>query len=159
VPPVHLAGLAATVLLQHLSPRPPVRGRRLLALPLGVAGTALAAASVRAAGEVHLAQPDRLVTTGPYAVVRHPMYIAWGLIHLGLGLATASRWALVTTPIAAAVVHMEAVAEEQRLLASFPAEMDHYRATTPAYLPRHDLYVKVSIGKRLGEEYFSGVSG
>lgn len=136
VPPVHLAGLAATVLLQHLGPRPPVRGRWLLALPLVAAGTALATASVRAAGEVHLAQPDRLVTTGPYAVIRHPMYVAWGLIHLGLGLATGSRWALLTAPLATAMVHREAIAEEQRLLASFPAQMGAYRVTTPAYLPR-----------------------
>ncbi|HSK55993.1 MAG TPA: hypothetical protein VK908_12110 [Jiangellales bacterium] len=57
VPPVHLAGLAATVLLQHLGPRPPVRGRWLLALPLVAAGTALATTSVRAAGEVHRPSP------------------------------------------------------------------------------------------------------
>ena len=136
VPPVHLAGLAAAVLLQHVTPRPPVRGRWLLALPLGVAGTALVAASVRAAGEVHLAQPDRLVTTGPYAVVRHPMYVAWGLIHLGLGLATGSRWTLLTAPLAAVVVHGETIIEERRLLASFPTQMDSYRIATPAYVPR-----------------------
>jgi protein-S-isoprenylcysteine O-methyltransferase Ste14 len=85
---------------------------------------------------VHLAQPDRLVTTGPYAVIRHPMYVAWGLIHLGLGLATGSRWTLLTAPLAAVVVHRETIAEEQRLLASFPAQMRGYRVTTPAYVPR-----------------------
>lgn len=64
------------------------------------------------------------------------MYVAWGLIHLGLGLATGSRWALLTAPLATAMVHREAIAEEQRLLASFPAQMGAYRVTTPAYLPR-----------------------
>lgn len=136
VPPTHVVGLVAAVVLQHVSPRPPVRKRWLLALPLSAAGTVLATASVRAAGEVHLAQPDRLVTTGPYAVIRHPMYVAWGLIHLGLGLATGSPWTLLTAPLAAVVVHGETIAEERRLLASFPAQMGRYRVTTPAYVPR-----------------------
>jgi protein-S-isoprenylcysteine O-methyltransferase Ste14 len=136
VPPAHVVGLVAAVVLQRVSPRPPVRKRWLLALPLTAAGTALATASVRAAGEVHLAQPDQLVTTGPYAVIRHPMYVAWGLIHLGLGLATGSRWTLLTAPLAAVVVHGETTAEERRLLVLFPAQMGRYRTTTPAYVPR-----------------------
>jgi len=136
VPPAHVVGLVVAVLLQRVSPRSPVRTRWVLALPLSALGTALAAASVRAASEVHLAQPDRLVTTGPYAVIRHPMYVAWGLIHLGLGLATGSRWTLLTAPLAAVVVHGETIAEERRLLASFPAQMGGYRITTPAYVPR-----------------------
>jgi protein-S-isoprenylcysteine O-methyltransferase Ste14 len=64
------------------------------------------------------------------------MYVAWGLIHLGLGLATGSRWTLITAPLAAVVVHGETIIEERRLLASFPTQMDSYRIATPAYVPR-----------------------
>lgn len=136
VPPAHVVGLAVAVLLQRMSPRRPPPARWAVAVALVVTGAALAAASVRAAGDVRLARPDRLVTTGPYATIRHPMYAAWALIHLGAGFAAGSRWSLLTAPAAAAVVHVEATAEEQRLLASFPVEVDRYRATTPAYLPR-----------------------
>src|SRR5689334_3407561 len=47
------------------------------------------------AATVQVAQGQKVITTGPYAVVRHPMY-SWALVMLlGVPLALASWWALL----------------------------------------------------------------
>ncbi len=79
----------------------------------------------------------RLIETGPYAYVRHPIYSAGFLFLLGYAFAT-SPAALV--PLAAlAVLWRNKAALEEELLAQRYPEYDEYRARVPgSFVPRPD---------------------
>lgn len=94
-----------------------------------------------------------LVTTGPYARCRHPLYSCSMLGALGLGLATKS-WLLcaITVLLIMALVFYAATCEEQFLADAFPDQFKAYVAATPnmwwpsraAPLPEHvDLHPAV----------------
>jgi phospholipid methyltransferase len=72
------------------------------------------------------------VTTGPYALCRHPLYGFSMLGALGLGLSTRSLLlcAIVVLLIAALVIYA-AACEEQFLADSFPEEFQAYVSATP----------------------------
>jgi len=73
-----------------------------------------------------------LVTTGPYALCRHPLYSCSVLAAFGLGITTRSilLCAIVVLLIAALVVYA-AACEEQFLADSFPEQFTAYKLTTP----------------------------
>jgi len=75
---------------------------------------------------------ESLVTTGPYARLRHPLYACSMLGALGLGLTSRSLLlcAVVVVLIAALVVYA-AACEEQFLAEQFPEEFTAYTAAVP----------------------------
>jgi protein-S-isoprenylcysteine O-methyltransferase Ste14 len=81
-------------------------------------------------------QDHRLVTTGPYAVVRHPIYL--GIIDFMAG--SALFWNDVALLFAAALFAFWFAAQltiEEKLFAGhFGAEWDAYRKRTPPLFPR-----------------------
>jgi protein-S-isoprenylcysteine O-methyltransferase Ste14 len=81
-----------------------------------------------------LERPDSLVTGGPYRRTRHPMYVGWWLLHLGLGLLQRSAWVLATLPAAILAEHTAVVAEEADLLERFGGEFQGYAARVRRYL-------------------------
>jgi protein-S-isoprenylcysteine O-methyltransferase Ste14 len=85
---------------------------------------------------VQLADPAHLVTSGPYAVSRNPMYLGWALLQVGAGLVRGSRWMIAAVPVAAAFVHRDVRREERTLEDAFGDEFRRYRAAVPRYLPR-----------------------
>ncbi len=87
-----------------------------------------------AAGRVRLAEPDRIVTTGPYRVSRHPMYVAWTSLYLGLAGILSSGWLLILLPVLAIWVHWEATREEKRLVEAFGSAYEEYRSQVRRYL-------------------------
>lgn len=76
-----------------------------------------------------------LVTRGPYAIVRHPMYTA--LITMGVGLAIAwNSWITVGFALIYAVPFwMHTAIEEQMLEAHFGDEWRAYKARVPRLVP------------------------
>ena len=56
---------------------------------------------------------DKLVTSGPFALMRNPIYVGNTIATFGLGLALQNGWLLIATPLAAIAVHKMAVAREQ----------------------------------------------
>lgn len=73
-----------------------------------------------------------LVTTGPYARCRHPLYAASMLGALGLGLTTRSMLlCVIVVAMIAALVIYAAACEEQFLADSFPEAFQAYVAATP----------------------------
>ena len=82
-----------------------------------------------------MAEARQLVTTGPYAVVRHPLYLAEELAIVGTWLQFASP---VTTAMLVlhALVQLQRMVNEERVLgAEFPEEYATYAARTPRLIP------------------------
>ena len=48
-----------------------------------------------ASGIIEVAQDQKVISTGPYAIVRHPMYAGGSLYLLGMPLALGSYWGLL----------------------------------------------------------------
>jgi steroid 5-alpha reductase family enzyme len=79
--------------------------------------------------------PDLLLTSGPYAYTRNPMYLGHLIFLLGLALATNSllAWALLLANIP--WFHRRVLVDEARLRAKFGAEYDAYCARVRRWLP------------------------
>jgi protein-S-isoprenylcysteine O-methyltransferase Ste14 len=78
----------------------------------------------------------QLATTGAYAYVRHPQYVAFILIMLGFLFQWPTLLTLLMFPVLVGMyVHLAHVeeAEERRV---FGAEYDQYAAMVPAWFPR-----------------------
>jgi protein-S-isoprenylcysteine O-methyltransferase Ste14 len=89
--------------------------------------------------EVTRAVGGRLVTTGPFAVIRHPTYLSHTLILLGLFLWT-DVTALAVVALIDAIVVISAVIplEERELLERFGNDYEEYRRKVPSrFLPLH----------------------
>jgi protein-S-isoprenylcysteine O-methyltransferase Ste14 len=63
---------------------------------------------------------QQVVTTGPYRVVRHPMYAAAILYFFGVPMLLGSCWSLLAAPVFAAAMGARAVGEEKVLRQAFP---------------------------------------
>jgi len=143
LPPGQVVGLVAAAVLDRLAPvvlPGPRAAHRVLGAALGSTGVALTVRALRergrrASGRFDLDRPDSLVTTGPYALSRHPMYVGWWLIHLGTGLYRGSAWVLLSLPAATLAEHPAVLAEERRLVEAFGSEAESYFARVPRYLP------------------------
>ncbi len=113
----------------------------IVAVVLAVCSVWLVTAAVRTLGKewsltARLVEGHRLVTTGPYALVRHPIYTGMFGMLLATGL-TYSRWpALVVGVIVFWIGTTVRVRSEERLLrAAFGAEFDAYAQRVPAVVP------------------------
>jgi protein-S-isoprenylcysteine O-methyltransferase Ste14 len=78
---------------------------------------------------------SRLATTGPYARIRHPQYVAFVMILLGFLLQWPTLLTLVMFPILVAMYGRLAVTEEREMRERFGAEFDAYAARTPRFIP------------------------
>ncbi len=68
-----------------------------------------------AAVNIDVEADQKVISTGPYAVVRHPMYTGLLLIVLGTPLALGSSWALISFVLMALVIVWRILFEEQFL--------------------------------------------
>ena len=73
-------------------------------------------------------QSDRgqhVIDTGPYAIVRHPMYAAAILYLFGMPLLLGSRWGLLVPPLFIVAVSLRAIGEENKLARELPGYRDY----------------------------------
>ncbi len=77
----------------------------------------------------------RLVTSGPFAIVRHPMYVGGIMAELG-ALLLYRTWAVLLIAWNAPMLVMRARREEQALSAEFGAQWGEYAARVPKWIPR-----------------------
>ena len=75
-----------------------------------------------------------LVTSGPYHLVRHPIYS--GILVAGVGTATALSWPWLTAVVMAGVYFIySATVEERYLTEQFPDDYSVYRRSTKMLVP------------------------
>lgn len=77
----------------------------------------------------------RLATTGVYAHMRHPQYVAFVAIMFGFLLQWPTLITLVMFPILVIVYARLAKSEERDMVAEFGREYELYRRNTPAFIP------------------------
>ncbi len=84
------------------------------------------------AGTIAVARDQTVVTTGPYSLVRHPMYAAALLLFLAAPLALGSWWALPLVIPLAAILVARVLDEERLLVEDLPGYRDYRAATSYA---------------------------
>ena len=81
-------------------------------------------------------QLGNLATTGPYAYVRHPQYVAFVLIMIGSLVQWPTLPTLILFPFLTLRYVRLARQEEREALAHFGAAYSNYAAHTPTFVPR-----------------------
>lgn len=81
-------------------------------------------------------QHHNLATTGPYARIRHPQYVAFMLIMFGFLLMWPTLLTLAMFPVLVWMYARLARSEEAEALAEFGEAYEHYKRATPAFFPR-----------------------
>jgi protein-S-isoprenylcysteine O-methyltransferase Ste14 len=79
---------------------------------------------------------DALVTTGIYAHVRHPQYLGFLLLTLGINFLWTTFSTLILWPILALLYYRLAKEEEKDMEAKFGEEYREYKNTVPMFIPR-----------------------
>jgi protein-S-isoprenylcysteine O-methyltransferase Ste14 len=109
---------------------------RVIGYGFGVAGLALMvwAVATMAGARTNLLPhraADNLVTSGPFRIWRHPIYMGDALLVLGLAQVTGNIWFAVMAPLfAIAVYALAIVPEERHLEARFGESFLAYKAGT-----------------------------
>ena len=80
-------------------------------------------------------QRGALATTGPYAYVRHPQYVAFIVIMLGFLLLWPTALTLVMFPVLVVAYVRLSRREEKEVRAAFGDAYVRYAAVTPAFFP------------------------
>ena len=108
----------------------------LASLLLVIAGTVFAICAVLVLGRSISLLPEarRLVTKGPYALVRHPLYLGEIIAVAGVALQCLSAWALLLLGLVWAFLLWRMKYEEHVLFQSFP-EYGDYMARTARLVP------------------------
>jgi protein-S-isoprenylcysteine O-methyltransferase Ste14 len=88
-----------------------------------------------AASTVQVAEGQTVVSTGPYAIVRHPMYAGAILVFVGMPLALGSWWGLLFVPLFVAGFAWRLLDEERFLGANLPGYADYTRKVSYRVIP------------------------
>ncbi len=83
---------------------------------------------------VRVFRTGELITSGPYRLIRHPIYTGLLLAVLGTALAT-NLAGLIAVVVLGGVFHRAGSVEERNLIAAFPSAYPAYRDTTKMLIP------------------------
>ena len=78
----------------------------------------------------------KLVDRGPFAVIRHPLYVSYVLISAGLSLTLLSFWYLIPAALIFTGIYPTARAEEEVLLDQLGDEYTEYREKVGMFFPK-----------------------
>jgi len=92
-------------------------------------------ANSHAAAIIEVAPDQHVVTTGPYAVVRHPMYLGAALLLLATPFGLGSAWAIIPAIIAVCGIAWRLLEEERYLSRHLPGYSDYCEVTRRRLLP------------------------
>ena len=88
-----------------------------------------------AAATIGVVEGQTLVSTGPYAIVRHPMYAGAFVYLVGTSLALGSYWGLVVLALMSPILIWRLVDEERFLERRLPGYSDYKRKVRYRLLP------------------------
>lgn len=74
---------------------------------------------------VEVMEEQEVITSGPYALVRHPMYLAMVIFFLGTALALGSYWALIPAALMVPVLAVRLLEEEKILRRDLPGYTEY----------------------------------
>ena len=112
-------------------------------------GTSLAAGAAVVAGGLalrawaagHLRRNQPLTTSGPYAYVRHPLYLGSALVLAGFALAAGRWWLGAVVGLYFLLVFLPVLGREEREReAAAPDDYAAYRSRVPALVPYRGRY-------------------
>ena len=83
----------------------------------------------------HAQRKGALATSGAYARIRHPQYLAFVLVLLGFLLQWPTLLTLLMFPILLVMYGRLAITEEKQMREQFGAEFEAYAARTPRFFP------------------------
>lgn len=84
---------------------------------------------------VEVQKDQRVISTGPYAIVRHPMYSSAIVYFIGMSLALGSFWSLVLVPLATFFFVVRLFDEEALLAQSLPGYAEYCRTVRWRLIP------------------------
>jgi protein-S-isoprenylcysteine O-methyltransferase Ste14 len=87
------------------------------------------------AATIQVDHTQQIVTTGPYAIVRHPMYAGALVMLLGLPIALGSWWSYPPVGVLALIIAWRATDEERLLVAELPGYADYRTKVRARLLP------------------------
>jgi protein-S-isoprenylcysteine O-methyltransferase Ste14 len=86
-------------------------------------------------GEITIKVDHQLIRSGPYRILRHPIYTGLLTMYAGIAVITGERLAIVGFAMAAFAYWRKIRLEEANLKAAFGAEYESYRRETWALVP------------------------
>jgi protein-S-isoprenylcysteine O-methyltransferase Ste14 len=134
-PLIYLLFMAIGALLQNQIPiNLTIPGQRVLGVLLATGGFSLSSWSVIHFFQ-HRVNPDPfkpttgIITTGPYRYSRNPIYIAFVMIQMGMGVWAQWPWMLITAVPATAIIFFGVILPEERYLEKkFGEDYMNYRS-------------------------------
>jgi protein-S-isoprenylcysteine O-methyltransferase Ste14 len=84
---------------------------------------------------VEVVEGQTVISTGPYAIVRHPMYVAAVIMSVGVPLALASWWGLLTVVGVIAALVWRILDEEKLLRSDLPGYTEYTRHVRYRLMP------------------------
>lgn len=121
--------------------QPPTPGWLVAGVALALFSVLIGAAAVRELGlhfriKAVVTRDHELIRTGPYGIVRHPIYTSLMGMLLATGLMVSRPWALpLAVMVYLAGTEIRVRAEDRLLLRRFGPEFERYRAEVSAYIP------------------------
>jgi len=84
---------------------------------------------------IRVEEGQTVITSGPYGIVRHPMYLGVTLMLLFAPLALGSWWAMIPTALTPFLLVLRIRDEEKALLEALPGYREYTRQTTRRLIP------------------------
>lgn len=110
----------------------------IISVPFDLLGVWLLINSVkglsRRVSETH--RPEKVITTGIYAVVRHPQHLGWLSTHVGFTFLLSALYSLFFTPLLVILLCLISKKEEEELTREFGKEYEEYKRKVPMFIPR-----------------------
>jgi protein-S-isoprenylcysteine O-methyltransferase Ste14 len=88
-----------------------------------------------AAANIRVEEGQKVISTGMYGFVRHPMYFAALFLLIGTPLALGSWWTLLLIPISLPILIARILNEEKVLIRDLPGYVEYQKKVTTRLIP------------------------